>query len=45
MVDFECVSIRILMVKFKPEKNEICVVVAYRPSEGDGEESEIFGMI
>ena len=42
MVDFDCVSPRILMVKFKFEKVKVCVVVTYGPSEGNVEESTIF---
>src|SRR5678816_1653157 len=42
MVDFVCVSTRILMVKFKFEKVKECVVVTYGPSEGNVEESTIF---
>src|SRR5678816_3429211 len=42
MVDFVCVSTRILMVKFKFEKVKVCVVVMYGPSEGNVEENTIF---
>src|SRR5678816_3766985 len=42
MVDFVCVSTRILKVKFKFEKVKICVVATYDPSEGNVEESAIF---
>ena len=42
MVDFVCVSSRILIVKFKFEKIKVCVVVTYGPSEGNVEESAIF---
>ena len=43
MVDFVCVSPRILMVKFKFEKVKVCVVVTYGPSEGNVEEYDFFG--
>src|SRR5678815_5909294 len=42
MVDFDCVSPRILMVKLKFEKVKVCVVVTYGPSKGNVEESTIF---
>ena len=37
MVDFGCVSFRILWVKFKFSKVKVCVVVGYGPNEGDEE--------
>jgi exonuclease III len=37
MVGFECVSSRILMIKFKFERVKVCVVVTYGPSEGSGD--------
>src|SRR5678815_976737 len=42
MVDFVCVSTRILKVKFKFEKVKICEVATYSPSEGNVEERTIF---
>ena len=38
VVDFRCVSSRILWIKFKFSKVKVCVVVGYGPNEGDGEE-------
>jgi hypothetical protein len=38
MVKFECVSPRILLVKFKFKKVKVCVVVSYGPSENSEEE-------
>ena len=37
MVNYVCVSPRILMVKFKFKKVKVCVVAAYGPSEGSDE--------
>ena len=38
VVDFGCVSSRILWIKFKFSTVQVCVVVGYGPNEGDGEE-------
>ena len=38
MVDFGCVSSRILWIKCKFSKVKVCVVVGHGPNEGDGEE-------
>ena len=37
VVDFRCVSSRILWIKFKFSRVKVCVVVEYGPNEGDGE--------
>ena len=42
MIDFECVSYRILWNKFKFSRVKVCVLVGYGPSEGDGEERDRF---
>ena len=34
------VSLRIPWIKFKFSRVEVCVVVGYRPTEGDGEERD-----
>ena len=44
VVDFGSVSSRILWIKFKFSRVQVCVVVGYGPTEGDGEERD-FGMI
>ena len=38
VVKSECVSSRILSIKFKFSRVKVCVVVRYGPNEGDGEE-------
>ena len=38
LVDFGCVSSRILWIKFRFSRVKVCVVVGYCPNEGDGEE-------
>ena len=35
--DSECVSSRILWIKFKFSRVKVCVVVGYSPNEGDVE--------
>ena len=40
VVDFGCVSSRILWIKFKFSRVKVCVVFGYGPSEGDGEERD-----
>ena len=35
VVDFECASSRILLIKFNFSKVKVCVVVGYGPNEGD----------
>ena len=40
VVNFGCVSSRILWIKFKFSRVKVCVVVRYGPNEGDGEERE-----
>ena len=40
VVDFGCVSSRILWIKFKFSRVKVCVVVEYGPNEGDGEERD-----
>ena len=40
LVDFGCVSSRILWIKFKFSRVKVCVVFGYGPSEGDGEERD-----
>ena len=42
MLDFGCVSSRILWIKLKFSKVKICVVLGYGPNEGDGEEKDRF---
>ena len=42
VVDFGCVSFRILLIKFKFSRVKVCVVVGYGPHEGDGEEKDRF---
>ena len=42
MVNFGCVSFRILWIKFKFSRVKVCVVVGYSPSEGDGEKRDRF---
>ena len=42
VIDFVCVSSRILWIKFKFSRVKVCVVVGYGPGEGIGEEREIF---
>ena len=42
VVDFVCVSSRILWIKFKFSWVKVSVVVGYGPSEGDGEERNRF---
>ena len=37
VVDFGCVSSRILQIKFKFSRVKVCVVVWYGPNEGYGE--------
>ena len=42
MIDFGCVSSRILWIKLKFLRVNDCVVVGYSPNEGDGEERDRF---
>ena len=42
VIDFGCVSSRILWIKFKLSRVEVCVVVGYGPNKGIGEERERF---
>ena len=42
MVDFGCVSSRILWIKFKFSRAKACVVVWYDPNEADREERDRF---
>ena len=42
VIDFGCVSSRILWIKFKFSRVKICVVVGYSPSDGNVEERESF---
>ena len=42
MLEFRCVSPRILWIKFKFSKVKFCVMVECSASEGDGEERDIF---
>ena len=43
MIDFKCVSSRILLIKFKFSRFKVCVVVVwYGPNERIGEERERF---
>ena len=41
LIDFGCVTSRILLIKFKFSRVKVCVVVGYSPSE-DVEERDIF---
>ena len=43
VIDFGCVSFKILWIKFKFCKVKVCVVVRYRSSEGAREERDRFG--
>ena len=38
VVNYGCISFRILWIKFKFSGVKDCVVVGYGPNEGDGEE-------
>ena len=38
VIDFGCVSSRILWIKFTFSRVKVCVVVGYDPNEKDGEE-------
>ena len=42
VVDFGCISSRILWIKLKFSRVKVCVVVRYNPSEGDSEERNRF---
>ena len=42
MIDFWCVSSRILWIKLKLSRVKVCVVVGYGPSEGGDEERNRF---
>ena len=42
VVDFGCVSSRMLWIKSKFSRVKVCAVVGYSPNEGDGEERERF---
>ena len=42
VIDFGCVSSRILWIKFKFSRVKVCVVVGYRPNVGDSEERDRF---
>ena len=42
VIDFWCVSSRILWIKLKFSRVKVCEVVGYSPSEGDGEERDRF---
>ena len=42
VIDFGCISSRILWIKFKFSRVKVCVVVRYSPNEGIGEEMERF---
>ena len=42
MIDFGCVSSRILWIKFRILKVKVCVVVEYGSNEGNAEEKERF---
>ena len=41
-IDFGCVSSRILWIKFKFSRVNVCAVMGYGPNEGIGEEKERF---
>ena len=38
LIDFRCVSSRILWIKLEFSRGKVCVVVGYGPNEGIGEE-------
>ena len=42
VIDFECISSRILWIKFKFSRVKVCVRVGYGPNEGVAEERESF---
>ena len=44
VVDFGCVSSKIIWTKFKFSKVKVCVVAGYSPNEGDGKEGIGSGM-
>ena len=44
VVDFGCVSFRILSIKFKFLQIKVCMVVGFNPNEGDDEERLGSGM-
>ena len=42
VIDFGCVSFKILWIKFQFSRIKLCLVVGYGPIEGNGEEWERF---
>ena len=40
VIDFGCVSSRIIWITFKFSRVKVCVVLGYGSNEGNGEESE-----
>ena len=42
VIDFICVSSRILWIKFRFSRIKVCMLVGYVPKEGNGEERERF---
>ena len=38
VIDFGCVSSRIMLIKFKFSRVKVCVVAGYGPNEGNGKE-------
>ena len=42
VIDFGCVSSRILWIKLKFSRVKVCVMVGCSPNEGDGEERDRF---
>ena len=44
VIDFGCVSFKILWIKLRFSRVKVCVVMGYGLSEGNGEEREGSGM-
>ena len=42
VIDFGCVSSRILWIKYRFSRVKVCVVVVYGPNDGDSEERDKF---
>ena len=42
VIDFRCISSRILWIKLELSRVKVCVVVEHGPNEGNGEEKERF---
>ena len=42
VIDFRCISSRILWIKLELSRVKVCVMVVHGPNEGNGEEKERF---